>query len=80
MQNEAGQNVDLYIPRKCSWTNRVIHSKDHAAVQVNVANVDASGVYLQGDLKTIAMAGYIRAKGEADAAMTEMVKKADSEQ
>jgi len=45
-----------------------------------VANVDASGVYLQGDLKTIAMAGYIRAKGEADAAMTEMVKKADSEQ
>ncbi|GAB5034136.1 40s ribosomal protein s21 [Nannochloropsis oceanica] len=79
MQNEAGQNVDLYIPRKCSWTNRVVHSKDHAAVQINVANVDANGVYTQGDFKTLALAGYIRAKGEADSAFTELAKKADSE-
>lgn len=48
--------------------------------QINVANVDANGVYTQGDFKTIALAGYIRAKGEADSALTELVKKADSEQ
>ncbi|GKU94450.1 hypothetical protein SLEP1_g7946 [Rubroshorea leprosula] len=30
MQNKEGQNMDLYIPRKCSATNRLITSKDHA--------------------------------------------------
>jgi len=49
-------------------------------LQINVANVDANGVYTQGDFKTIALAGYIRAKGEADSALNEIVKKADSEQ
>ena len=48
--------------------------------QINVANVDANGVYTQGDFKTFAMAGYIRAKGEADSALTELSKKADAEQ
>ncbi|KAF5941857.1 hypothetical protein HYC85_019500 [Camellia sinensis] len=36
MQNEEGQNMDLYIPRKCSATNRLITAKDHASVQINV--------------------------------------------
>jgi len=31
--------VDLYIPRKCSVTNRVIGAKDHASVQINVGEV-----------------------------------------
>jgi small subunit ribosomal protein S21e len=61
MQNDAGQTVDLYIPRKCSWTRRLITAKDHAAVQVNVGNVDASGKYT-GDYKTFALCGYIRDK------------------
>ena len=29
-QNEAGQTVDLYIPRKCSWTNRILRRDDFA--------------------------------------------------
>ena len=33
-QNDKGQNVDLYIPRKCSWTHRLITVHDHAAIQV----------------------------------------------
>ncbi|KAL4583115.1 hypothetical protein LXL04_007679 [Taraxacum kok-saghyz] len=39
MQNEEGQksqNMDLYIPRKCSATNRLITSKDHASVKINI--------------------------------------------
>ena len=34
MQNEAGEYVDLYIPRKCSASNRIIGAGDHASVQV----------------------------------------------
>lgn len=34
MQNEAGEYVDLYIPRKCSASNRILSAKDHASIQV----------------------------------------------
>jgi small subunit ribosomal protein S21e len=39
MENDAGVVVDLYVPRKCSATNRLIGARDHAAVQLNVGEV-----------------------------------------
>lgn len=39
MENDDGQRVDLYIPRKCSATNRLIAAKDHASVQMNIGQV-----------------------------------------
>ncbi|KAA8549179.1 hypothetical protein F0562_000863 [Nyssa sinensis] len=61
MQNEEGQNVDLYIPRKCSATNRLITSKDHASVQINVGHLDENGIYT-GHFTTFALCGFIRAQ------------------
>ncbi|KAK2112922.1 40S ribosomal protein S21 [Saguinus oedipus] len=40
MQNEAGEFVDLYLPRKCYASNSIIGAKDHTSVQTNVAEVD----------------------------------------
>ncbi|KAK2996955.1 hypothetical protein RJ639_026394 [Escallonia herrerae] len=74
MQNEEGQNMDLYIPRKCSATNRLITSKDHASVQINVGSLDASGVY-QGDFTTFALCGFVRAQGDADSALDRLWQK-----
>ena len=34
MQNESGEVVDTYIPRKCSASGRIIGAKDHASVQI----------------------------------------------
>ncbi|KAJ0402735.1 hypothetical protein P43SY_007877 [Pythium insidiosum] len=79
MQNAAGQNIDIYIPRKCSWTNRIIAAKDHASVQLSVARVNANGVYT-GETDSIALAGYIRGKGESDMAVTELARQIDSKQ
>ena len=59
MYNEEGENIELYIPRKCSWTNRLIEAKDHAAVQINVGHLDQSGVY-NGQYTTLALSGYVR--------------------
>ena len=42
MQNEAGEYVDMYIPRKCSASNRILSAKDHASIQINLADVDES--------------------------------------
>ena len=44
MQNDEQKIVDLYIPRKCSATNRLITAKDHASVQIEIAEVSVVAV------------------------------------
>ncbi|EFJ48497.1 component of cytosolic 80S ribosome and 40S small subunit [Volvox carteri f. nagariensis] len=60
MINDEGQVVDLYIPRKCAWTNKLITAKDHASVQINIGHLDANGVYTN-QFSTFAIAGNVRA-------------------
>ncbi|CBK24904.2 uncharacterized protein [Blastocystis hominis] len=62
MQNDKGQNVELYIPRRCDWTNRVIDAKDHASVMINVARIDPETGVATGQVDTISLGGYIRSK------------------
>ena len=78
MQNENGDNVDLYVPRKCSWTNRLLTSSDHGSVQINVGNVDPVTGLFTGESTPYALAGYVRAKSEADEALTALVKANDA--
>jgi len=61
MINDEGNTVDLYIPRKCAWTNKLIEAKDHASVQINIGHLDENGVY-KGTFDTFAMIGKIRAQ------------------
>ena len=77
MQNDQGQPVDLYIPRKCSWTNRLIGASDQASVQINVGTIDPNTGLHTGGSETYALSGYVRNKGESDMALTELVRKAD---
>ncbi|KAK4053952.1 40S ribosomal protein S21 [Microbotryomycetes sp. JL221] len=65
MQNDQGQIVDLYVPRKCSATNRLITAKDHASVQINVADVNEEGK-MTGSNVTYAFSGKVRENGDSD--------------
>ncbi|KAG0485621.1 hypothetical protein HPP92_009700 [Vanilla planifolia] len=78
MQNEEGQLVDLYIPRKCSATNRLITAKDHAAVQINVGHLDEHGIYTR-EFSTFALSGFVRAQGDADSALDRLWLKKKAE-
>lgn len=78
MQNESGEIVDLYVPRKCSYTNRLIKAKDHASVQINVANVDPVTGIMTNENTTFCLAGYIRFKAEGDMALSYLVQKNDA--
>ena len=78
MQNEDGNNVDLYIPRKCSWTSRLLTSKDHGTVQINVAHVDPVTGRHTGESTPFALSGYVRFRSEGDMALTELVKRNDA--
>ncbi|XP_057467915.1 40S ribosomal protein S21-2-like [Actinidia eriantha] len=74
MQNEEGNFTDLYVPRKCSATNRLITAKDHASVQLNIGHLDERGVYTAG-FSTFALCGFVRAQGDADSALDRLWQK-----
>jgi len=67
----AERNQELYTPRKCSATNRIIVAKDHASVQLNIGHLDANGVYT-GAYTPIALSGFVRGMGESDAAVNRL--------
>lgn len=74
MINDEGETVDLYIPRKCAWTNKLITAKDHASVQINVGHLNEDGQY-DGNFTTFALAGNVRAMGSGDSGVDTLWKK-----
>ena len=74
MQNQAGDYVDLYIPRKCEATNRLIDCKDTASVQITL-NTDGLNVAKKGDQKnfTVILSGFVRSKGNSDTALNKIL-------
>ncbi len=69
--NEDGQNVDLYIPRKCHASHRLIPSYDHGAIQIAIGDVDDNGVY-SGTSQILCISGFLRSQGESDHAINHL--------
>ena len=75
MQNSNGEYVDLYIPRKCEATNRLIDCKDSASVQITL-NTDGLNLEKQKDDKknfTVILSGFVRSRGNSDAALNKIL-------
>ena len=75
MQNSAGEYVDLYIPRKCEATNRLIDCKDTASVQITL-NTDGLNLEKQKDDKknfTVVLSGFVISRGNSDAALNKIL-------
>ena len=75
MQNSEGKYVDLYIPRKCQATNRLIDCKDTASVQITL-NTDGLNLEKQKDDKknfTVVLSGFVRSRGNSDAALNKIL-------
>ncbi|XP_055386724.1 40S ribosomal protein S21 [Condylostylus longicornis] len=75
MENDAGDFVDLYCPRKCTASNRIIHAKDHASVQLNIVDVDPVTGRMTDTNKVYAICGAIRRMGESDDCIVRLAKK-----
>ncbi|CAO3624760.1 unnamed protein product [Mucor hiemalis] len=81
MENSEGQVINLYIPASgknfllCtnSATNRLITAKDHASVQINVADVDAEG-RSTNTFATYAFCGFLRKEAESDNALNRLAQ------
>ena len=45
MQEEERRPTNSYMPRKCSWTHKLLPSSDKGSVQINVAILNSEGVF-----------------------------------
>lgn len=54
------------MPRKCAATGRLIEAKDHASVQIAVADVDENGKMIPGSATNIPISGAVRHQAESD--------------
>ena len=73
--NDKGELVDLYIPRKCAATNKIIHAKDKSSVQLNIAEVDEKTGRATGKKITYALSGFVRSIGRANADVENLLAK-----
>ena len=62
----TADQIELYTPRKCAASNKIIAAKDHAAIQLDIAEVDENTGIATRKAKTYALCGSIRMMGEAD--------------
>ncbi|VDN04178.1 unnamed protein product [Thelazia callipaeda] len=76
MQNDEGTLVELYVPRKCSSSSRIIAATDHAAVQIDFVDVDpTTGRMVPGKVMRYAICGEIRRMGESDDCILRLAKR-----
>lgn len=75
----------VWNPLNFGWTvvliafqDRLITSKDHASVQINIVDVDANGRALNTST-TFALCGQVRSQGEGDDSINRLATKAGCE-
>lgn len=58
-----------------SASNRIIHAKDHASIQLSIAEVDPQTGRMTENSKMYALCGAIRRMGESDDCIVRLTKK-----
>jgi small subunit ribosomal protein S21e len=71
--NEKHKLTDIYLPRKCDYTDRVITSKDHSSVQLCICNIKSDGTIDLSTSNLITLCGYVRSTGQSDAALDKVL-------
>lgn len=61
--------------RFSSASNRIIHAKDHASIQMGIAEVDPTTGRMTENIKNYALCGAIRRMGESDDCIVRLAKK-----
>lgn len=65
----------LILNINSSASNRIIHAKDHASVQLNIAEIDPNTGIMTGSSKVYAICGAIRGMGESDDCIARLAKR-----
>lgn len=71
--NEKHKMTDIFLPRKCDYTDRIITTKDYSSVQISVCDVRADGTIDLSKSNLITLCGYVRGTGQSDAALEKVL-------
>jgi small subunit ribosomal protein S21e len=78
--NFDNKMTDIYLPRKCDYTDRIITSKDHSSIQLSVCDVhpilfqvNADGTINLAKSNIINISGFVRSTGQGDAALQKIL-------
>ncbi|KAI6182423.1 40S ribosomal protein S21 [Aphelenchoides bicaudatus] len=76
MENDQHKVVDLYVPRKCSSSSRIISAKDHGSIQIDFVDVDPkTGRAIPNKVTRYAICGALRAMGESDNCLVRLAQR-----
>lgn len=71
--NDKSKVTDIFLPRKCDYTDRVITSKDHSSVQLTICDLNADGTVNLAKPNIVTLCGYVRGTGQSDAALEKVM-------
>lgn len=72
--NDKHKLTDIYLPRKCDYTDRVITSKDYSSVQISICDVKDDGTIDLSKNNIVTLCGYVRFTGQSDVALEKVMK------
>lgn len=67
--NDKHKLTDIYLPRKCDYTDKIITSKDRSSIQLNICDVNDDGTINLGKSTIVTICGFVRSTGQSDAAL-----------
>ena len=66
--------TDIYLPRKCDYTDKLITSKDDASVQISICDLNEDGTINLGKSNVVTICGFVRSVGESDTAVDKVLR------
>jgi small subunit ribosomal protein S21e len=66
--------TDLYLPRKCDYTDRLITPKDNASIQLNICDLNDDGTINLAKSTILTICGFVRSVGESDTALDKVLR------
>ena len=72
--NDKQKLTDIYLPRKCDYTDRIITSKDRSSIQLSICDVREDGTIDLSKSNLVTICGYVRSTGQSDVALEKVMK------
>jgi small subunit ribosomal protein S21e len=72
--NDGGHLTDIYLPRKCDYSDQIIPPTDKSSIHLSICEVNADGTIDLTRSHIIPISGFVRQKGNGDSALEAVLK------
>ena len=72
--NDKHSLTDIYLPRKCDYTDKMLTPKDRSSIQLSVCDVNDDGTINLNKSNIITICGFVRGTGQSDIALEKVMQ------